>query len=154
MCTRLTTCSRFLHVVHGCGDQRNTQAVEFHLACIIAGVLTLPSTLSATPPYQSSSACKQSLRRSSRKYSSSPSHLRATQDMTLPLLKPVTAVDGSQLNEVAVPRGTEVIVSLRSLNRSKDYWGTDALEWKPERFLAPLPASLLDSHVPGIYSNM
>jgi cytochrome P450 len=74
--------------------------------------------------------------------------------MTLPLLKPVTAVDGSQLNEVAVPRGTEVIVSLRSLNRSKDYWGTDALEWKPERFLAPLPASLLDSHVPGIYSNM
>jgi cytochrome P450 len=74
--------------------------------------------------------------------------------MVLPLFTSITATDGSQVQEVAVPRGTEIIVSLRSLNRSKEYWGEDALEWKPERFLNPLPNKLLEAHVPGIYSNM
>ncbi|KAL1693533.1 hypothetical protein GGG16DRAFT_110973 [Schizophyllum commune] len=39
-------------------------------------------------------------------------------------------------------------------NRSKDMWGADALEWKPERWLAPLPQSVADAHMPGVYSNL
>ncbi|EIN05371.1 cytochrome P450 [Punctularia strigosozonata HHB-11173 SS5] len=78
----------------------------------------------------------------------------ATKDMILPLLKPVTGADGSQIRECAIPRGTTVVVSLRNINLSKDYWGDDALTWNPERFLKPLPAELLEAHVPGIYSNM
>jgi cytochrome P450 len=74
--------------------------------------------------------------------------------MVLPLAKPLTTTDGTELREVAVPRGTKLMISFWAINRSKEYWGPDALEWRPERFLAPLPRALLDIHVPGIYSNM
>lgn len=74
--------------------------------------------------------------------------------MVLPLFTPVTATDGTQLREIVVPKGTDIIVSLRGMNRSTEYWGEDAGEWKPERFLAPLPETLLSAHVPGIYTNM
>jgi cytochrome P450 len=74
--------------------------------------------------------------------------------MILPLQKPITAVNGSLLHEVIVPRGTTIVVGLRSMNRAEEYWGDDSREWKPERFLAPLPPKLLEAHVPGIYSNM
>ena len=30
----------------------------------------------------------------------------------------------------------------------------DALEWKPERWLSPLPESIMDSKIPGIYSHL
>ncbi|EIN13011.1 cytochrome P450 [Punctularia strigosozonata HHB-11173 SS5] len=79
---------------------------------------------------------------------------RAQKDMVLPLHKPITATDGTLLHEIAIPRGTTIVVSLRSLNTCKDYWGADAEEWKPERFLKPLPDELVEAHVPGIYSNM
>lgn len=32
-------------------------------------------------------------------------------------------------------------------------WGEDALEWKPERWLKPLPRAVEDAWIPGIYSN-
>ena len=103
----------------------------------------------------SSSACKTSIsHRQTDTHSVSSYPSSATQDMILPLHTPITAADGTQLTELAVPRGTEVIASLRALNRAPAYWGADALEWRPARFLAPLPAALADARVPGIYSNM
>ncbi|EIN07006.1 cytochrome P450 [Punctularia strigosozonata HHB-11173 SS5] len=78
----------------------------------------------------------------------------ATQDMTLPLAKPLKATDGSMLHHIAVPRGTKLVISFWAINRSTAYWGDDALEWKPERFLQPLPQTLIDAHIPGIYSSM
>ncbi|KAF9229902.1 hypothetical protein BU15DRAFT_57751, partial [Melanogaster broomeanus] len=33
-------------------------------------------------------------------------------------------------------------------------WGEDALEWKPDRWLKPLPLSVTEAHVPGIYSHL
>ena len=58
------------------------------------------------------------------------------------------------MRELVIPKGTDIFVGLRGMNHSKAYWGDDANEWKPDRFLAPLPNSLLEARVPGIYSNM
>ena len=41
-----------------------------------------------------------------------------------------------------------------ALNRSKAIWGEDAEEWKPERWLSPLPESVAEAKVPRIYSNL
>lgn len=58
------------------------------------------------------------------------------------------------LSEVPVPKGTPVMVAIQACNRSKALWGDDALEWKPERWLAPLPDALSKAHIPGVYSNL
>lgn len=51
-------------------------------------------------------------------------------------------------------QNTTVTIGIRACNRNKDIWGDDALEWKPERWLKPLPETVLSSHIPGIYSNL
>ncbi|TFK51329.1 cytochrome P450 [Heliocybe sulcata] len=79
---------------------------------------------------------------------------RATQDTVLPLSMPVRGQDGTLVTEIPVPKGTRLFVSILSLNRNKALWGADAYEWKPERWLAPLPAEITDSKTPGVYSNI
>ncbi|KZT30178.1 cytochrome P450 [Neolentinus lepideus HHB14362 ss-1] len=81
-------------------------------------------------------------------------HRRSTQDSVLPLSMPVRGRDGSTITKIPVPGGTPVTVSLLSLNRNKVLWGDDAYEWKPERWLKPLPAAITDSKIPGVYSNI
>ncbi|KAJ3478664.1 hypothetical protein NLI96_g9603 [Meripilus lineatus] len=39
-------------------------------------------------------------------------------------------------------------------NRNKAIWGEDALEWKPERWLSPLPGTIAEARIPGVYSNL
>ncbi|OJT06838.1 Cytochrome P450 3A9 [Trametes pubescens] len=75
-------------------------------------------------------------------------------DAVLPLSEPIIGVDGSKINEVHVPKDTTVIVGILSSNCNKAVWGEDALEWKPERWLNPLPKSVTDAKIPGIYSNL
>lgn len=79
---------------------------------------------------------------------------RAAKDTTLPLLKPIRALDGSVLTEVPVPRGTMVLLHLTGCNTNKDLWGDDAEEWKPERWLGKVPPAVDDARVPGVYSNL
>ena len=67
----------------------------------------------------------------------------------MPLATPVTGLDGQSLSEVFVPNGTPTIISVININRSTKIWGPDAKEWKPERWLAPLPEAVADAHVPG-----
>ena len=74
--------------------------------------------------------------------------------MVLPLSKPIRGVDGKYMNELPIPKGTRIIIAIRACNRYKDIWGEDAHEWKPERWLSPLPTSVTDARVPGVYSNM
>ncbi|KAL1708632.1 cytochrome P450 [Schizophyllum commune] len=78
----------------------------------------------------------------------------ANKDVILPFGKHILGSDGRELSEVHVPAGSSVIVSINNANRSKELWGADALEWKPERWLAPLPESITSAHMPGIYSNL
>lgn len=82
------------------------------------------------------------------------SHSRALEDTVLPLSGPIRATDGTLLHEIAVPRGTNILVSILACNRDKALWGADADEWKPERWLAPLPAEVESAAIPGVYSNM
>ncbi|KAL1946289.1 hypothetical protein VTO73DRAFT_15416 [Trametes versicolor] len=79
---------------------------------------------------------------------------QAFEDTVLPLSHPIRATDGTLLREIAVPRGTNILVSILACNRDKALWGADADEWKPERWLAPLPAEVESAAIPGVYSNM
>ncbi|KAL7277367.1 hypothetical protein ACG7TL_009229 [Trametes sanguinea] len=95
--------------------------------------------------------CKETL----RMFPPTPIVMRqAFQDTVLPLSKPMHGNDGSILESVVIPKGTNVLVGVRACNRNKALWGEDADEWKPERWLKPLPKTLEDASVPGVYSNL
>ena len=72
----------------------------------------------------------------------------------LPLSEPVRGLDGKMINEIVMPKGSFIFCNLRACNSNKAIWGEDAYEWKPERWLQPLPREVLDAHVPGIYANL
>lgn len=98
---------------------------------------------------------------------------RALQDAIVALSNPITGLDGTEMQQVAIPKGTNIFISALNANRNPDLWGqgvsplilvtcyeiqqnkhTDALEWKPERCLSPLPDALLEAHIPGVYSHL
>lgn len=58
------------------------------------------------------------------------------------------------MNEIPMPAGTHILVGIMACNRSKKIWGDDAGEWKPERWLSPLPDSVENAHIPGVYANL
>ena len=72
----------------------------------------------------------------------------------MPLLFPIKSTDGSDITEIPVKENTDVIVSIIGANRNKKVWGDDAEEWKPERWLTPLPAPLEDARIPGVYAHL
>lgn len=76
-------------------------------------------------------------------------------DVVMPLAWPIMAADGkTQITEIPVQKNTNVIVSILGTNRCKKIWGDDAEEWKPERWLKPLPESVAHAHLPGVYASM
>ncbi|KAI0754112.1 cytochrome P450 [Daedaleopsis nitida] len=95
--------------------------------------------------------CRETLRLHSP---STSSFREAYHDGVLPLSQPIRGVDGRMMHEIVVPAGTAIVVGLLAANRNKALWGEDALEWKPERWLSPLPASVLDAKIPGVYANL
>ena len=81
----------------------------------------------------------------------------ALQDMILPLSKPVKSTHGTtttSMNEVTIPKGTDLIIAYGAANTLRDVGGEDAYEWKPERWLAGLPKSVSDARIPGIASPL
>ena len=62
--------------------------------------------------------------------------------------------DGREIYQVLVPAGTTVFASILIPNTSAQIWGEDALEFKPERWLSPLPDAVVNSSLPGIFSHM
>ena len=76
-------------------------------------------------------------------------HIRAKKDAVLPVSEPIIAADGSIIRELPVPKGTTIYIAIRASNLDKRIWGEDALEFKPERWLSPLPNSLTEARVPG-----
>jgi len=80
---------------------------------------------------------------------------RTRKDVVLPLKWPILSADGkTQITEIPLKKNTNVIMSLWNANRAKAIWGDDAEEWKPERWLKPLPDSIAEAHLPGVYASM
>ncbi|KZP14971.1 cytochrome P450 [Athelia psychrophila] len=78
----------------------------------------------------------------------------ANKDTVLPFSQPIVGIDGTDISEVAIPKGTKVTVAVMRANRDPEIWGDDAQEWKPERWLASSPDKVANVHFPGVYSNM
>ncbi|KAH9949903.1 cytochrome P450 monooxygenase [Amylocystis lapponica] len=78
----------------------------------------------------------------------------ALKDVVLPLSEPIRGRDGKMMHEIPIPKNTQIEVGILGSNRNKAIWGKDAYEWKPERWLSPLPQSVVDAHIPGLYSNL
>ncbi|KAI0764540.1 cytochrome P450 [Trametes elegans] len=76
------------------------------------------------------------------------------EDAVLPLSAPIVGTDGRKVSELVVPAGTTVWLNMLGSNRDPEIWGPDAGEWRPERWLAPLPQSVADAHVPSVFANM
>lgn len=68
-------------------------------------------------------------------------------------MKPVKGKNGQILQSIPLPANTNIVMSIIDSNRNADVWGPDAQQWKPERWLSPLPGSVADAKIPGVYSN-
>jgi len=79
-------------------------------------------------------------------------------DVVVPLSVPVKSADGkTDITRVFVPKGTTIHVSIAGMNRSRDVWGDDAKEFKPERWLragGPADVTPAFAKIPGVFSSM
>ncbi|KAG6813896.1 hypothetical protein H0H92_005745 [Tricholoma furcatifolium] len=78
----------------------------------------------------------------------------ARQDIVLPLSSPIKGINERELDSILVPKNTKVFIGILNANRDPMLWGADSLDWKPERWLKPLPQALHEAHMPGIYSHL
>ena len=81
-------------------------------------------------------------------------YCRAAKDMILPLSTGIHGRDGAIMNELIVPEGTVMLTNYQGSNSAAGLWGDDVNEWKPERWLSPLPKALEDARIPGVCSNL
>lgn len=58
------------------------------------------------------------------------------------------------MDNIPVPAGTQLLIGFLGCNTSKALWGEDAYEWKHERWMSPLPSTVTDARIPGVYSNL
>jgi len=73
---------------------------------------------------------------------------------TIPLSRPVLGRDGQMIDCVPVQAGTMVVVGAAAVNRDPAIWGPDADQWIPERWFKPLPETVIEAYLPGVYSHM
>lgn len=81
-------------------------------------------------------------------------YCRTTKEAILPLSEPMKCKDGLGASEIFIPKDSNMIIGILGANTDTATWGPDALEWKPERWLSSLPDSVVDAHMPGVYSHM
>ncbi|KAJ7599667.1 cytochrome P450 [Mycena floridula] len=55
----------------------------------------------------------------------------------VPLSTPITTRNGQVVSSIAIPKGAFVAVPIRAVNTSETFWGPDAKEFRPERWLEP-----------------
>ncbi|KAF8483513.1 cytochrome P450 [Russula ochroleuca] len=72
----------------------------------------------------------------------------------IPLSRPVLGRDGQMIDCIQVQAGTMVVLGTAAVNRDPAIWGLDADQWVPERWLQPLPETVVDAYLPGVLSHM
>ena len=70
--------------------------------------------------------------------------------MVLPLSEPIRGLDGTLMSEIPIAKDTVVLIGVLGSNLNSRTWGDDAWEWKPERWLSPLPESITEAGMPGV----
>ena len=72
----------------------------------------------------------------------------------LPLSEPIRLRDGTMTQAIPIPKDSFVLTNLLACNRDKSLWGPDAEEFRPERWLEPLPREVEEARIPGVYSHL
>ncbi|KAI0055542.1 cytochrome P450 [Artomyces pyxidatus] len=146
--TTSTALSRILYLLAQHPDVQETLRAEINDAHVRTGEPELGFDALFELPYLEA-VCRETLR-----VFPPPSYVSrvARADTSLPLSRPIDT-DGGAVSSLYVPRGTTVGISILGVNRDPSIWGADAAEWKPARWLAPLPDSVAAARVPGLYAN-
>ncbi|KAG8768680.1 hypothetical protein FRC12_005439 [Ceratobasidium sp. 428] len=81
-----------------------------------------------------------------------PSTVReAAHEVHIPLSRPIIDRNGTERTSVTVQKGDAVFIPILALNRAKDIWGEDSMQFKPERW-DNLPEAVKD--MPGVWSHL
>ncbi|OJT02509.1 Cytochrome P450 3A12 [Trametes pubescens] len=75
----------------------------------------------------------------------------ASKDDVIPLSKPFTDRQGKVHSEIRIAKGNKIIVPIMAMHRSREIWGEDAMEFKPERWQQP-PEAI--SAIPGVWGHL
>ncbi|KAG5732602.1 Cytochrome P450 4F12 [Termitomyces sp. T112] len=72
----------------------------------------------------------------------------AAEDDIIPLSNPIVTATGESVSSIVVRRGTTVTAPIRTINRSTAFWGPNAKEFEPERWLeeSGIPAKQFQGH--------
>ncbi|KAF5392164.1 hypothetical protein D9757_001399 [Collybiopsis confluens] len=150
MDTTSSAMARTLHLLAKHPDIQETLRQELRTAADEAEDADIPYETLISLPYLDA-VCRETL----RLHPPVPFTMRvAQQDTVISLSKPVTGRDGSRMQEIPITRGTHIFIPITTSNTNPDLWLEDAREWKPERWLSPLPETLLSARVPGVYSHL
>ncbi|KAI0270683.1 cytochrome P450 [Gloeopeniophorella convolvens] len=145
--TTSSALSRILHLLSLHPHVQDKLRSEITEACKDNGELSHDELVSLS---YMDALCRETL----RLYAPVPGVLRTTRGNTLlPLSAPIHDRDGSEIRELFIPDNTDIYVHIYNLNRDPLIWGPDAAEWKPEHWLSPLPESVAEAKIQGIYSN-
>jgi len=92
------------------------------------------------------------VRETLRVHSPVPNSMRvATKDDIVPVEKPYTDRNGVVHTSIKISKGDTIFIPILAINRSKELWGPDAHEFKPERW-ENIPEAV--SHIPGVWGHM
>ncbi|KAH8105408.1 cytochrome P450 [Cristinia sonorae] len=146
-----TTSSALTHTLQSLSEHQEVQdKLRQEIMTARGGREEIPYDELMSLPYLEA-VCRETL----RLYSPATSMVRrTTKDTIMPLSTPIRGKDGTMISKLLVPKSTTVIIGILACNTNPAIWGQDAREWKPERFLKPLPDSVAEARVPGIYSNL
>ncbi|KAJ7734831.1 cytochrome P450 [Mycena metata] len=75
----------------------------------------------------------------------------AVQDDVVHLGTPFKDTRGVLHEAIRIRKGTMVTIPILALNRDVEIWGPDAMEFRPERWEAPIPNA---SPIPGVWGHM
>ncbi|KAI0001207.1 cytochrome P450 [Russula vinacea] len=81
-------------------------------------------------------------------------HRVPREDSVIPLSRPMLGRDGQTIDYIRVQAGTMVVLGTAAVNRDPAIWGLDADQWIPERWLQPLPETVVDAYLPEVHSQM